>query len=70
MTRQTVSNSEQSALVATNLPFETTDLNGLEIARISGADGCYPVPPDDEGGPVRILTRHWKIFWRILWKIS
>ena len=48
MTRQTVSNSEQSALVTTNLPFETTDLNGLEIARISGADGCYPVPPDEE----------------------
>ena len=48
MTRQIVSNSEQSILAATNLPFETTDLNRLEIARISGANGCYPVPPDEE----------------------
>ena len=48
MTRRIVSNSEQSVLAATNLPFETTDLNRLEITQISGADGCYPVPPDEE----------------------
>ena len=48
MTRQIVSNSGQPVSVVTNLPFETTDLNRLEIARISGADGCYPVPPDEE----------------------
>ena len=36
MTRRIVSNSEQSVLAATNLPFETTDLNAQQIAQVSG----------------------------------
>ena len=47
MTRRIVSNPEQSVSSVTNLPIKTADLDRLEIARISGADGCFPVPEDD-----------------------
>ncbi len=47
MTRRIVSNPEQSVAGVINLPIKTSDLNRLEIARISGADGCFPVPEDD-----------------------
>ena len=41
MARRIVSNSEQSVLAATNLPFETTDLNAQQIAQVSGGYiGC------------------------------
>ena len=48
MVRRIVSNPEQSVAGVINLPIKTADLDRLEIARISGADGCYPVPPDEE----------------------
>jgi len=47
MTRRIVSNPEQSVADVTNLPIKTSDLDRLEITRISGADGCFPVPEDD-----------------------
>ncbi len=36
MTRRIVSNPEQSVAGVTNLPIKTSDLNRIEIARISG----------------------------------
>ena len=42
-----VSSPEQSVAGVTNLPIKTSNLNRVEIARISGADGCFPVPEDD-----------------------
>ena len=48
MVSRIVSNPEQSVAGVINLPIKTADLDRLEIARISGADGCYPVPPDEE----------------------
>ena len=47
MARRIISIPEQSVAGVTNLPIKTSDLNRLEIARISGADGCFPVPEDD-----------------------
>ena len=47
MARRIVSNPEQLVAGVINLPIKTSDLNRLEIARISGADGCFPVPEDD-----------------------
>lgn len=47
MTRRIVSYPEQSVASVTNLPIKTSNLNRLEIVRISGADGCFPVPEDD-----------------------
>ena len=47
MTRRIVSNPEQLGAGVTNLPIKTSDLNRIEIAQISGADGCFPVPEDD-----------------------
>ena len=47
MMRRIVSNSEQSVAFVTNLPIKTNDLDRIGIARISGADGCFPVPEDD-----------------------
>ncbi|MCE2434508.1 MAG: hypothetical protein J4F29_16540 [Candidatus Latescibacteria bacterium] len=47
MMRRIVSNPEQSVADVTDLPIKTSDLNRVEIARISGTDGCFPVPEDD-----------------------
>ena len=47
MARRIVSNPDQSGTGVTNLPIKTSDLNRIEITRISGADGCFPVPEDD-----------------------
>ncbi len=47
MARRIISIPEQSVTGVTNLPIKTSDLNRLEIARISGTDGCFPVPGDD-----------------------
>ena len=44
MARRIVSNPEQSVAGVINLPIKTSDLDRLEIARISGADGCFPGP--------------------------
>ena len=47
MTRRIVSNSEPSVLAATNLPFETTDLNAQQIAQVSGGyTGWYDIIAD------------------------
>lgn len=47
MARRIVSNPKLSVAGVANLPIETSNLNRFEIARISGADGCYPVPEED-----------------------
>lgn len=47
MTRRIVSNPDQLIAGVTNLPIKTSGLDRLEIARLSGADGCFPVPEDD-----------------------
>lgn len=47
MTRRIISIPEQSVAGVTDLPVKTSDLDRLEIAQISGTDGCFPVPEDD-----------------------
>ena len=47
MTRRIVSNPDQLIAGVTTLPIKTSDLDRIEIARLSGADGCFPVPEDD-----------------------
>lgn len=47
MTRRIISYPEQSVASMTDLPIKTSNLNRLETVRISGADGCFPIPEDD-----------------------
>ena len=47
MKTRIVSSPKQPVEGVINLPIKTRDLNRVEIARISGAGGCFPVPEDD-----------------------